>query len=65
MNTNVMESNFAGASSHMGEKEEKERGERECFLEQEAPPPPSLFPILYLLSSRLDDDGKANIIPTL
>ena len=60
MNTNVMESNFAGASSHMGEKEEKERG-GECFLEQEAPPPP----ILYLLSSRLDDDGKANIIPTL
>ena len=60
MNTNVMESNFAGASSHMGEKEEKERGES-AFSSKKLLP----LPIVYLLSSRLDDDGKANIIPTL
>ena len=63
MNTNVMESNFAGASSHMGEKEAKERGGRESAFSSKKLLP---LPIVYLLSSRLDDDdGKANIIPTL
>ena len=60
MNTNVMESNFAGASSHMGRRRRK-RGEESAFSSKKLLP----LPIVYLLSSRLDDDGKANIIPTL